>query len=88
MLSVAEEHLIGTAEKPGLNPQARLRLYGQEINDQSYAICKSDMIAKGQDAINIRLGDTLSNDLFAGRTFDYCLSNPPYGLDWKHPRPR
>ena len=39
MLSVAEEHLIGTAEKPGLNPQARLRLYGQEINDQSYAIC-------------------------------------------------
>ena len=88
MLSVAEEHLIGTAEKPGLNPQARLRLYGLEINDQSYAICKSDMIAKGQDAINIRLGDTLSNDLFAGRTFDYCLSNPPYGLDWKHPRPR
>jgi type I restriction enzyme M protein len=83
MLSVAEEHLVGTAEHPGLNPDARLRLYGQEINDQSYAICKSDMIAKGQDASNIRLGDTLARDLFAGQTFDYCLSNPPYGVDWK-----
>ncbi|WP_448812085.1 type I restriction-modification system subunit M [Agromyces bauzanensis] len=83
MLSVAEEHLVGTPEHPGLNPDARLRLYGQEINDQSYAICKSDMIAKGQDASNIRLGDTLANDLFAGQTFDYCLSNPPYGVEWK-----
>ncbi|WP_375386698.1 N-6 DNA methylase [uncultured Microbacterium sp.] len=83
MLSVAEDHLVGTPEHPGLNPDARLRLYGQEINDQSYAICKSDMIAKGQDASNIRLGDTLANDLFAGQTFDYCLSNPPYGVDWK-----
>ena len=83
MLSVAEEYLIGTAEQPGLNPDARLRLYGQEINDQSYAICKSDMIAKGQDASNIQLGDTLADDRFAGTTFDYCLSNPPYGVDWK-----
>ena len=53
MLSVAEERLLER------NPDARLRLYGQEINDQSYAICKSDMLAKGQDAGNIRLGDTL-----------------------------
>lgn len=83
MLSVAEEHLVGTSEQAGLNPDARLRLYGQEINPQSYAICKSDMIAKGQDATNIRLGNTLSDDLFAGQTFDYCLSNPPYGVDWK-----
>lgn len=83
MLSVAEEHLVGTPEHPGLNPDARLRLYGQEINDQSYAICKSDMIAKGQDASNIQLGDTLAEDKFAGTTFDYCLSNPPYGVDWK-----
>lgn len=83
MLSVAEDHLVGTANQPGLNPQARLRLYGQEINNQSYAICKSDMIAKGQDATNIQLGDTLADDLFAGTTFDYCLSNPPYGVDWK-----
>ncbi len=83
MLSVAEEHLVGTTDTPGLNPGARLRLYGQELNDQSYAICKSDMIAKGQDASNIRLGDTLADDLFAGREFDYCMSNPPYGVDWK-----
>jgi type I restriction enzyme M protein len=83
MLSVAEEHLVGTPEHPGLNPQARLNLFGQEINDQSYAICKSDMIAKGQDPTNIRVGDTLAEDHFAGRTFDYCLSNPPYGGDWK-----
>lgn len=77
MLSVADEYLHD------YNPEARLTLYGQEINPQSYAICKSDMIAKGQDATNIRLGDTLSNDLFSGQTFDYCLSNPPYGVDWK-----
>ena len=77
MLSVAEERLLER------NPGARLRLYGQEINDQSYAICKSDMIAKGQDAGNIKLGDTLAEDLFFDRTFDFCMSNPPYGVDWK-----
>ncbi|WP_336214715.1 class I SAM-dependent DNA methyltransferase [Nonomuraea sp. LPB2021202275-12-8] len=77
MLSVAEERLLER------NPQARLRLYGQEINDQSYAICKSDMIAKGQDAANICLGDTLAEDLFWDKTFDFCMSNPPYGVDWK-----
>jgi len=77
MLSVAEERLLER------NPQARLALYGQEINDQSYAICKSDMIAKGQDATNIQLADTLADDKFAGRTFDFCMSNPPYGVDWK-----
>ncbi|KQY98860.1 restriction endonuclease subunit M [Microbacterium sp. Root53] len=77
MLSVAEEHLKTR------NPDARLVLFGQEINDQSYAICKSDMIAKAQDATNIQLGDTLADDRFAGRTFDYVLSNPPYGVDWK-----
>jgi type I restriction enzyme M protein len=76
MLSVAEERIVA------MNPGARLRLYGQEINAQSYAICKSDMIAKGQDAI-IRRGDTLADDLFAGERFDYVLSNPPYGVDWK-----
>lgn len=77
MLSVAEERLLER------NPKARLALYGQEINDQSYAICKSDMLAKGQDASNIQLGDTLIDDKFAGRTFDFCMSNPPYGVDWK-----
>jgi type I restriction enzyme M protein len=77
MLSVAEEHLAKQ------NPTAVMRLYGQELNDQSYAICKSDMIAKGQDATNIQLGDTLADDKFAGQFFDYCMSNPPYGVDWK-----
>jgi type I restriction enzyme M protein len=77
MLSVAEERLLER------NPDARLRLYGQEINDQSYAICKSDMIVKGQDAGNMRLGDTLADDRFWDRTFDFCMSNPPYGFDWK-----
>jgi type I restriction enzyme M protein len=77
MLSVAEERLLER------NKDARLRLYGQEINDQSYAICKSDMLAKGQDAGNIRLADTLADDQFWDRTFDFCMSNPPYGFDWK-----
>jgi type I restriction enzyme M protein len=77
MLSVAEERLLER------NPKARLSLCGQEINDESYAICKSDMLAKGQDASNIQLGDTLIDDKFAGRTFDFCMSNPPYGVDWK-----
>ena len=77
MLSVAEERLLER------NKDARLRLYGQEINDQSYAICKSDMIVKGQDAGNIRLGDTLTDDKFFDRTFDFCMSNPPFGIDWK-----
>ena len=77
MLSVAEERLLER------NPDARLRLYGQEINDQSYAICKSDMLVKGQDPGNIRLGDTLIDDQFFDRTFDFCMSNPPFGIDWK-----
>ena len=77
MLTIAEEHL------KQMNRGAHLGLYGQEINDQSYAICKSDMIAKGQDVTNIQLGDTLREDRFPGKTFDFCLSNPPYGVDWK-----
>lgn len=83
MLSIAEEHLIGSSDKPGLNPKAQLRLYGQEWNDQSYAVCKSDLLIKGYDSSNIQLGDTLADDKFAGQTFDYCMSNPPYGDDWK-----
>ena len=76
LLSVAEERILER------NPQARLRLYGQEINDQSYAICKSDMLVKGQDPGNIRVGDTLTDDQFWDRTFDYCTSNPPFGYSW------
>lgn len=58
-------------------------LFGKEINDETYAICKSDMMIKGNDPRNIRLGSTLSTDEFAGKTFDFMLSNPPYGKSWK-----
>ena len=57
-------------------------LYGKEINDETYAICKSDMMIKGNDPANIRVGSTLSTDEFAGSTFDFMLSNPPYGKSW------
>ncbi|MFC8658668.1 MULTISPECIES: class I SAM-dependent DNA methyltransferase [Streptomyces] len=77
MLSLAEEHLLAG------NPDAKLGLYGQEYNPQSYAICKSDLLAKGHDATNIAFGNTLTDDAFKGRQFDYCMSNPPYGVDWK-----
>lgn len=58
-------------------------LFGKEINDETYAICKSDMMIKGNDPRNIRVGSTLSTDEFAGKTFDFMLSNPPYGKSWK-----
>jgi len=56
-------------------------LFGKEINDETYAICKSDMMIKGNNPENIRVGSTLSTDEFAGKTFDFMLSNPPYGFD-------
>ena len=77
MLSVAEDYLAG------LNPTARLTMFGQELNDESYAICKADMLIKGQDVGNIVAGNTLSDDGHAGRKFDYMLSNPPFGVEWK-----
>ncbi|MET8127698.1 class I SAM-dependent DNA methyltransferase [Streptomyces sp. NPDC005231] len=77
MLSLAEEHLLAQ------NPEAKLSLYGQEYNPQSYAICKSDLLAKGHDATNIAFGNTLTDDAFKGRQFDFSMSNPPYGVDWK-----
>jgi len=77
MLSVAGEHL---AE---LNPDARLVMFGQELNPESYAICKADMLIKGQDIANILPGNTLSDDGLPGRHFDYMLSNPPFGVEWK-----
>ena len=66
-----------------LNPEAVMRAFGQELNPESYAICKADMLIKGQDVSNIKLGNTLSNDHLAGQKFDYMLSNPPFGVDWK-----
>jgi type I restriction enzyme M protein len=77
MLSVAGEHLSA------LNPQARLTMFGQELNDESYAICKADMLIKGQDVANIVAGNTLSEDGHAHAKFDYMLSNPPFGVEWK-----
>ncbi|GAB6142426.1 class I SAM-dependent DNA methyltransferase [Methylosoma difficile] len=66
-----------------LNPQAVMRAYGQELNPESYAICKADMLIKGQEVKNIKLGNTLSNDQLYADKFDYMLSNPPFGVDWK-----
>ncbi|MGA2080269.1 MAG: class I SAM-dependent DNA methyltransferase [Holophaga sp.] len=77
MLSVAEAHL------KGMNPQAKLVMFGQELNDESYAICKADMLIKGQDVANIIAGNTLSEDGHPEKKFDYMLSNPPFGVDWK-----
>ena len=77
MLSVAGEHLAS------LNPNARLVMYGQELNPESYAICKADMLIKGQDIANIIFGNTLSADGLHGKHFDYMLSNPPFGVEWK-----
>ena len=77
MLSVAGEHLLEH------NPAATLTMFGQELNDESYAICKADMLIKGQDVRNIIPGNTLSEDGHAQRKFDYMLSNPPFGVEWK-----
>jgi type I restriction enzyme M protein len=77
MLSVAGEYL---AEH---NPEARLTMFGQELNPESYAICKADMLIKGQDVANIVFGNTFSEDGHPHRKFDYMLSNPPFGVEWK-----
>ncbi len=77
MLSVAEEHLRS------LNPEAKLEVFGQELNAETYAICRSDMMLKGQDAANIKYGNSFSEDGHAGATFDYLLANPPFGVEWK-----
>ncbi|MDP2961195.1 MAG: class I SAM-dependent DNA methyltransferase [Sulfurimicrobium sp.] len=77
MLSIAGEYLEEH------NPEARLSMFGQELNDESYAICKADMLIKGQDVANIVAGNTLSDDGHPARKFDYMLSNPPFGVEWK-----
>ena len=77
MLSVAEDYLRD------LNPQARLEVYGQELNDESYAICKADMLIKGQNPENIVRGNSFTEDGHEGKTFHYMLSNPPFGVSWR-----
>lgn len=66
-----------------MNPKAKIANFGQELNPESYAICKADMLIKGQDVKNIKLGNTLSEDQHAESKFDYLLSNPPFGVEWK-----
>ncbi|MEX1164303.1 MAG: N-6 DNA methylase [Nitriliruptor sp.] len=77
MASVFEEHLRAR------NGQARLIPHLQEINDESYAICKADLLIKGQDADNVAFGNSLTEDAFPKLAADYCLTNPPFGVDWK-----
>ncbi len=77
MLSEAEEKV------KQLNPNAKLRLFGQELEDETYAICMADMLIRGQDPADIAMGDTLSDDKHPDQRFDYQLSNPPYGVEWK-----
>lgn len=76
MLSVAEEHLRQ------LNTDADLVLFGQELNDETYAICRADMMLKGHEASNIHSGNSFTNDGLPGEQFDYMLTNPPFGVDW------
>jgi type I restriction enzyme M protein len=77
ILSVAEEYLRR------FNSRATLKLFGQELEDETYAICKADMLIRGQDPANIANGDTLDTDKHAGKTFEYQAANPPYGVEWK-----
>nr|WBO78592.1 type I restriction-modification system subunit M [Streptomyces sp. SBE_14.2] len=77
MLSAADDRI------KDLNPDATVEVYGQELNPESWAICRSDLMIKGQDPENIRFGNSFSDDGHARRKFDYILANPPFGVDWK-----
>lgn len=77
MLSVSDEYVRE------LNPNAKLEVFGQDYNDQSYAICGSDMMIKGQNIEHIQLGDSFTQDHFSQNKFDYMLANPPFGVEWK-----
>jgi len=93
MLTITKEHIIqgvrdaqGNLVKPPINPEAQIFLFGQEVNPETFAVCKSDLYMKsadGRDAEHILYGSTLSNDRHVERTFDYLIANPPYGKDWK-----
>jgi type I restriction enzyme M protein len=81
MLTIAKEYLLG-----GVNPSLEVYLYGQELNEKTYAIAKADMLMKGEDPENVKRENTLSRDLLPGKQFNYMLSNPPFGKDWKNIR--
>lgn len=77
MLTVAKEHILSD-----INEDATVQLFGQEVNDETFAVCKSDMMIKDENADNIKPDSSFSHDGFVGKTFDYILSNPPFGKDW------
>ena len=92
MLTIAKEHITVGERREGerrgdaVNPDADTHLFGQEVNPETFAVCKSDLFMKsedGRDAENVLFGSTLSNERHAGATFDYMIANPPYGKDWK-----
>jgi len=81
MLTIAKDHI-----QTHINPDVNIVLFGQEINEQTHAIAKSDVLIMNEDADNIKLGSSFSQDGFPGRQFDYMLSNPPFGVSWKKER--
>ena len=78
MLTIGKEWI-----QENVNQDIQLRLVGQELNPQTFALCKSDMMITGEDPENIRLGNSLSEDRFSGDRYDYMITNPPYGVSWK-----
>ena len=81
MLSVAQDYLYE------LNPEATLQVFGQEHNKETYAICKADMLLKGQNPDNIKFGNSFTEDGLPDERFSYCMSNPPFGVEWKTQQP-
>lgn len=81
ILTEAKDYILNS-----INPRAKVELFGQEIQDETYAVCKSDMIIKGENADNIKPGSSFSHDGFQNQTFDYILTNPPFGKDWNQDR--
>ena len=81
MLTIAKDHI-----QKNINPDIEIVMFGQELNEQTYAIAKSDVLIMGEDAENIKLGTSFSNDGFKGKKFDFMLSNPPFGVSWKKER--
>ena len=82
MLTVAKDYMLDYSGRKDI----KVYLYGQEINEQTYAICKSDILMKGDEANHVKQGNTISEDRFIGKTFTYMMTNPPFGVDWKKDR--
>ena len=87
-MAMGTSQMLGCMEErlKGVDPDATVVLFGQELNEQTFAIAKADMLIKGGYADNMRHGNTLSDDKFSGYTFDYVISNPPFGIEWKNER--